>query len=239
MSESLYLSRLVLRRDDPRVATLAPALQMQRGRSDGNRGDRLFAGHHLMWSLFAAKGSEDASRDFLWREENENAYVVLSKRRPDGKHFLFERQQCKPFEPVLAAGDKLHFVLRANPVTPGIVGRSKNGDLVYQRKHSVTAPCEGEAPTRASAQNRSLQWLDRHAQRNGFSLLPGMVDASSAEPTQILRPSARAPIRFVIVDFEGMLQVEDPERFVWALGKGFGAMKSFGCGLMLVRRSQL
>lgn len=236
MSEPRYLSRLVLRRDDPRVATLAPALQMKRGGSAGSRGDRLFAGHHLMWSLFAAKGREDGPRDFLWREESEGSYLVLSKRRPDGKHFLFEREQCKRFEPVLSAGDKLHFVLRANPVTPGIVGRGESGGLVYQRKRSVTAPREGQ---KARARSRSLEWLERHAERNGFSLQPGVVDAGRPEPTQIRRRGQRAPIRFVIVDFEGILRVEDPDRFVWALGKGFGAMKSFGCGLMLVRRSRL
>ena len=38
------------------------------------------------------------------------------------------------------------------------------------------------------------------------------------------------------LDFEGILTVRDPDSFLAAIARGFGAAKSYGCGLMLIRR---
>jgi len=42
--------------------------------------------------------------------------------------------------------------------------------------------------------------------------------------------------KLVTVTFEGNLWVKEPERFVNFLQNGVGPAKSFGCGLLLVRR---
>ena len=44
-------------------------------------------------------------------------------------------------------------------------------------------------------------------------------------------------IRYSTVDFQGLLQITDPQRFKAMLFKGLGPSKAFGCGLMLVRRA--
>lgn len=240
MSGPPYLSRLILRREDPRVSTLAPALfALQRpGGRVPDAGLQMMMGHHLIWSLFAGKGREDARRDFLWREEEDGVYAVLSRRKPASDHFLLALDQCKPFQPVLSPGDKLHFVLRANPVTPGILGRDDSGNLLYRKKRSVTAPRDQEERSGAG-NSRALRWLERHGAQNGFSPCPGTVEAGAAIPTQIHRSKGGEPIRFVIVNFAGIVRVEDSDRFVRSLALGLGPMKSFGCGLMLVRRARL
>ncbi len=40
-----------------------------------------------------------------------------------------------------------------------------------------------------------------------------------------------------VLDYEGVLTVEDPVLFLSALTVGFGRARAFGCGLMLVRRA--
>jgi CRISPR system Cascade subunit CasE len=41
-----------------------------------------------------------------------------------------------------------------------------------------------------------------------------------------------------VLDFEGVLEVTDPVRFLAALANGFGRARAFGCGLMLIRRAR-
>ncbi|MCI0421919.1 MAG: type I-E CRISPR-associated protein Cas6/Cse3/CasE [Acidobacteria bacterium] len=43
-------------------------------------------------------------------------------------------------------------------------------------------------------------------------------------------------IELSTLDFEGVLLVTEPDRFLRALLSGIGPAKAFGCGLMLVRR---
>ena len=44
-------------------------------------------------------------------------------------------------------------------------------------------------------------------------------------------------MRIAIVEFEGVLTVTDPQRFLISLGRGFGRAKAYGCGLMLIARA--
>ena len=67
--------------------------------------------------VFPARARPDQRRDFLWREmEQRGAFLILSARAPVDRHALFELDEPKSFAPALAAGDRLGFSLRANPV---------------------------------------------------------------------------------------------------------------------------
>jgi len=83
-------------------------------------------------------------------------------------------------------------------------------------------------------------WLARKGMANGFTLLRD-------EKRNLLRfqaegyrwhalPQKGRTAGFSSVDFEGVIEVIDPELFVNALYKGIGPSKGFGCGLMMVRR---
>ena len=76
---------------------------------DGAAGDR---NHGLVWSLFSKP--DDAKRDFLYREIETGAFIVVSDHAPEDPHGLWTLEP-KAYEPQLAAGDRLSFVLRANP----------------------------------------------------------------------------------------------------------------------------
>ncbi|WP_408742519.1 type I-E CRISPR-associated protein Cas6/Cse3/CasE [Acetobacter peroxydans] len=41
-----------------------------------------------------------------------------------------------------------------------------------------------------------------------------------------------------ILDLSGRIEITDPSLFLTQMAQGFGRAKSFGCGLMLIRRAQ-
>ena len=45
------------------------------------------------------------------------------------------------------------------------------------------------------------------------------------------------PAELGVLDYEGVLEVQDSAAFGIALARGFGRAKAFGCGLMLIRRT--
>jgi CRISPR system Cascade subunit CasE len=52
---------------------------------------------------------------------------------------------------------------------------------------------------------------------------------------EIERPGHR-PVSFSTLDFSGVITIVRPHLFVVAIAQEFGKAKSFGCGLMLIRR---
>ena len=235
----LYLSQVRLK-DDPRIWALAPALT-------GSIGDALRAGHHLIWSLFTnpRNHNPDQERDFLWREASKGQYIILSSRRPPSDHMLLEVMQCKVFEPQIKQGDRLSFELRANAVTRAHAYTRPDGRTV-NKKHDVVTHYYHNAQhardarpgsLREAADRQGLIWLKRQGARAGFGVYPGLVRTSRLTKYQVPHPKSGEPMRFSALDFQGVIEVKDPETYLEALPVGFGAMKAFGCGLMLIRPS--
>jgi CRISPR system Cascade subunit CasE len=226
---ALFLSRITLR-TDPSVATLAPVLFDAAGRH------RSEASRRLVWTLFA--DSEDRRRDFLWREDKSGRFYVLSRRAPEDRHSLFT-VETKAFEPVLAPGDRLAFSLRANATVARPRGDPKRGgkrdDVVMAALKDV--PKEARADRRKEIiQQEGQAWLRRQGEAAGFEFDDSDVAVDGYEPLTI-RGSAKDALRLSILEFEGTLTIRQPEMFLAKLASGFGRGKSFGFGLMLVRRS--
>jgi CRISPR system Cascade subunit CasE len=197
--------------------------------------------HRLIWSLFA--NDPTTTRDFLWREEVSGAstkgglFYLLSRREPNNVLGLFDIE-TKPFQPVLAVGDRLGFILRANP-TAAVKSiaepraRGKRLDVVMQALLNVPRGERADART-AAVQNAGSAWLKRQGVRAGFEV--NDVAADSYAVRRMDRPDAK-PIEFAVIDFQGHLTITNPSEFVAALAHGFGRAKSFGCGLMMIRRA--
>ena len=224
-----YLSRARMK-TDATVKALVPLL-LGKGRRSG--GD---AGHHLVWSLFA--DSEGRQRDFLWREMVRGEFLILSARPPEDRHGLFDLAEPKRFEPDLAEGDRLAFSLRANPVI-----RRMNSERGRAVKHDVVMDAlkhgEGErAEQRLSAiHERGFAWLDRQGKRTGFSVRPQSVRVEGYEQHRVRRNDAQSMF-YSTLDYDGVLTVASPNRFLDAVVTGFGSAKAYGCGLMLLRRAE-
>ena len=203
--------------------------------------------HRILWLLF--QDIPDATRDFLWRDEGDGKYMILSARPPVDPHGLFELDS-KPFQPALQVGDRLAFCLRANPVVASKVAlapeqrairaRGKKIDIVMRALHAVPET-DWNAKTGRAFQRDSIaaevgvKWLAGQGVKAGFKLarVP-VVDGYNQFPIE--RRKGR-PAGFSVLNFSGELEIDDPAAFLERLPKGFGSAKAFGNGLMLIRRA--
>ena len=232
---SLYLSRLTLSRA-PSVEALKRLIDPE------ERGRAQDAHHRLLWSAFA--GDPDAPRDFLWRAEGQGRFFVLSRRRPDPSPF-FDPPEVKDFTPALASGDRLDFVLRVNATRTRKTGqttasgkeRRKHDDVVM---HAIRDLPKGErAEVRmAAAATAGRIWLDGQGSRSGFQV----EDAQVADYSAVALPDHRGPRKgqpqFGVLDLSGIICVQDPVLLLDRIAHGFGRAKSFGHGLMMIRRAR-
>lgn len=240
---TLYLSRLRLWRDPPTQALRA--LIDPEGQAQATD-----AHHRLLWSLFA--DSPDRRRDFLWRAEGRGRFLTLSAR-PPAPAPLFEPPDIKPFDPALAPGDRLAFVLRANATrdrrlpNPKDTGTAKRRrvDIVMDVLHAIPGQralpdevlSERPAKRMGLAQQAAEIWIAGQGTRYGFE----PVDLTVADYSVMALPGHRGKRQgqpqFGVLDLSGTLSVTDPVAFLAKLGQGFGRAKAFGCGLMLIRRA--
>lgn len=193
------------------------------------RGDeRAQSSHRLLWTLFG--DTADRERDFLWREEGQGCFTILSARPPHDGHNLFAPFEPKPFAPTIAAGDRLRFTLRAN-ATVRHRGDARHRDVVTDAINAL--PREARSQQRGTAeQEATRRWLEAQGQASGFT-----VNAMACLGFEWLKiPRGGKPIELGVVELEGHLTVTDPAALVPKLLSGFGRARAFGCGLMLVHR---
>ncbi|MCI4661223.1 MAG: type I-E CRISPR-associated protein Cas6/Cse3/CasE [Neomegalonema sp.] len=262
MSAPLYFSRLRLK-DRPDVGRLvahimggddrdgegAPSPQEQKGgHKNGHKDGRIAdAQHRLLWDVFS--DGPDRKRDFLWHRDQRGVFYALSARPPAPDALLFD-VDSKPFAPSLCAGDLLSFKLRCNATrTLGSRTPDKRGERVDVVMHALKPIPQSERALRRleSADAEGLKWLGGQGEAHGFRLVTGgreyddeirhftHVDGYSVWKLP-RRGRGATPATFGVLDFEGILEVTEPERFLAKLASGFGRGKAFGLGLMLIRR---
>ncbi|MGM0782809.1 MAG: type I-E CRISPR-associated protein Cas6/Cse3/CasE [Pseudomonadota bacterium] len=207
-------------------------------------GGGAYAAHQLLWQMFP---DHQGQRPFLFRQEMDEPegggaprglplFYMLSDREPMPASGLLE-VQCKPFSPVLEAGDRLAFRLRANPtVAKSVAGkRGRRADVLMAAKYSFEAGGERKSQACTEAMNEAArEWLTERAESWGFRL-PVEPEVGAYRQHALPKNEGR-PIRFSSVDYEGLLEVSDPGRLIETLAQGVGRAKAFGCGLMLIRR---
>lgn len=205
---------------------------------EGAAGDR---GHSLIWSLFAATGDE--TRGFLYRRIDAGSFITVSRRPPEDAHHLW-RIETKDYAPNLRTGQRLRFVLRANPVmsarTPG-APRGKKVDAIMHAKFKLAGD---ERKAFKSGGEAALDWLIKRGPALGAEFERERCSATGYNQVVIRKPPKRhddgkpktiEPITFSEIDYEGILTVTEPERLTAALFTGVGKARSYGCGLLLVR----
>lgn len=236
---SLHLSRARLRASrGEALSAIAPLLLPDDPKQHAGHA------HRILWLLF--QDIPDQKRDFLWRDEGDGRYMVLSTRPPFDPHHLFDLE-TKPFEPNLQAGDRLAFSLRANPVVArkqartaaaleqhGPRARGQKVDVVMDALKPIAAGKRAAVRDEIAAKVGS-EWLTRQGEASGFKLTrTPVVDGYAQVPVE--RRKGRAA-GFSVLNFAGELEVADPAVFLERLHMGFGSAKAFGNGLMLIRRA--
>ena len=218
----MYLSRLTLT-DHPDLHTIVKHL-----------GDA-YREHQMLWQLF--EPDPDAERDFLYRREIRHGrprYFLLSRRPPVNSLGLWRIDPPRHFAPRLRTGQRLAFSLRVNPV---VTRDGKRHDVVMDHKHRIgwkaMKPAE-RPPLQQVIHEAGSDWLHKRAGKHGFEIEPELLQVEGYHQHQSRR--GKRVIRFSTLDFAGLLCVTDPEAFSAMLTRGIGPAKSFGCGLMLIRR---
>jgi CRISPR system Cascade subunit CasE len=248
----MYISRANLKHD---VITNKEFWRFSRDFGDNYRV------HRTIWSLFAS--NPDKQRDFLYRQDEKNGFplfYIVSKQEPDANMDLWHIES-KEYKPLLSAGQKLIFSLRANPIITrwNEKGEHKRHDIVMDAKNRMEG--EGISNNKRSTipeivQEEGFEWLRKKGVSNGFEVKEGQVIATSYRCNRFYKPKGknsevegkysvaegkhsepkgRHSVNISTIDFSGVLTITDPVSLTNALYKGIGPAKSFGCGLMLIR----
>lgn len=203
-----------------------------------------YGNHQLLWKLFP----DAVERPFLFRQEFEHEtasidssrgmplFYVLSDTEPTPVPRLLSCES-KPFEPKLVTGQALAFKLRANPIIARREEGRKNArrhDVLMDAKKSGQSAGYSAEQIQREMDAAARGWLanETRSQSAGYRLT-GTPQATGYRQHSYRRKGGN--IRFSSVDYEGRLEVTDPEWFKYTLAQGIGRSRAFGCGLWLLR----
>jgi len=192
--------------------------------------------HELIWRLFPSDGM---ARDFVFRHElscsyelnTSQSYLVVSKRQPEANSMF--TVESKPYAPRIDTGERLYFDLRANPV----VSRSRKGRET-SRRHDVLMDAKKRCADFVDWKNvmhkAALDWLVGRAKNWGLEIHVRTVVMKNYRQHSFSGRDKK--VSFSVLDYSGLATVVNPEELLLALTRGVGSARSYGCGLLLVRR---
>jgi CRISPR system Cascade subunit CasE len=126
---------------------------------------------------------------------------------------LAGRPRFQPFEPQLSNGQRLRFLLRANPTV------KRNG-----KRHGLFREDDQRA------------WFERKARSGGFVPLSVRVQGGQVQVSSRGRQRGLDVQHHLAVEFEGALQIVHAARFGETLQQGIGSAKAYGFGLLSIAR---
>ena len=196
--------------------------------------------HAMIWRIFS-DGSRK-KRDFIYRMEVQGRSPLIyavSESEPADLDGIWEIDQ-KEYRPVLRAGQRLGFSLRANPVRTkrNEMGKHCRHDVVMDAKKLLQdsgCPPDAWPPGAVLVQQEGYNWLEFRAGRLGFSVEQDLVRADGYRQHRFRKWDGGQRVAISTIDFNGVLTVTDSDQFEETLVTGVGPAKSFGCGLLLVR----
>jgi CRISPR system Cascade subunit CasE len=150
--------------------------------------------------------------DWSWLAESNARGYLLPVSEPN--------PAVKSFDPNLAPGQVLAFRLRANPT----VKRR------FNEKDHKRVGVYGE--------EEQIEWLKRKGERGGFRVLSARTSNQDIVGGRIHRDKVTHKLRLLVVQFDGLLQVTDPDRLCGTVRRGVGSGKGLGFGLLSLARPQ-
>ena len=135
---------------------------------------------------------------------------MLSIKEPQDTSIHSKIVASKPFNPYFSEGHNLRFLLEANPIKR-LPDSHKRVPLIDEETQ--------------------IKWLEKKL-APAAQLCQSLV---TARKNLFFRRKGLAG-KIVQVRFEGILEVKNPESLRTLIESGIGPAKSFGCGLLLIRR---
>lgn len=137
--------------------------------------------------------------------------------------YSLKAPECKPFAPLLQAGQVLRFRLLANPT-----------------RKTKRPPKEGQEPepwrVGLLKDEEQQAWLQRKAADHGFALNSVQMAAHPDVTGFTYQGETRRRITFQAVLFDGVLTIRDAQALASAVQNGIGSGKGFGFGLLSLAR---
>ncbi|MGE0430557.1 MAG: type I-E CRISPR-associated protein Cas6/Cse3/CasE [Hydrogenophaga sp.] len=203
--------------------------------------------HRQLWRLFPGEAPEprvsgdEKKQGFLFRVESNLAgrparLLVQSRLKPEiapGVSLIGTRE----FHPNPSAGQRLAFLLTANPVKTIVdVEVEAKPDKLRRHversdRHGDKTSCLPKSRVPLVKEEEQRQWLSRKL--TGAGMVEG-VSVLPHAPTYFRKGNMGG--KLVTATFEGVLNVINAECLTDLLTNGIGPAKAFGCGLLLVRR---
>ncbi len=186
--------------------------------------------HQDLWRLFP--NQVDKARSFLFRVEQQQAGIgatilMQSEIAPSSLNKQIKLLGIREYPLLLFKNQRLHFLLVANPVKTikdQAERKNKKGDIKSNRVPLITE---------VDQQN----WLERKLQ--SWAQLDNLL-VRPCQPLYFYKKDEEyAKVhagKIVPVAFEGILIVQEPDKFIEQIKQGIGPAKAFGCGLLSVAR---
>ena len=168
----------------------------------------------------------------LWRVDKLNGKIyllLLSDQKPDLSNFVNQfgnplvKSEIKDYNILLRRitdQSIWHFRLVANPTK---CMKCQNGR--GKRVAHVTAV-------------HQIEWLNRQAEKHGFIVMEDAVQVKESTWLMFNKRGERM-VRALAVTYEGVLRVNDVEKFKKTLIEGIGREKAYGMGLLTITRKTL
>ena len=192
--------------------------------------------HRCLWRLFpgaapeSRHGNTEQRAGFLFRMETYQTgrparFLVQSRQRPTSVSSI-QTLGCREFNPQPQLAQRLAFVLTANPIKTII-------DTQAEAKPDKRPNKQNQLKCRVPLvhEDQQREWLIRQL---GAAAIVESVTILPHSPLYFRKGGYGGKI--VTTTFEGVLQITAPDNLLEALENGIGPAKSFGCGLLLVRR---
>ena len=207
----MYLSRLILNPRSRRVQKeLSDPYQMHRSIMRAFPDNLDTDEERVLFRVDAPRGGgpltllvqSRSKPDWSWLAQHEGA-----------RAYLLDTEEPNPwvkeFAPEFKPGQVLAFRLRANPT---IKRKGKRLGLYRDEEQ--------------------MNWLARKAEQSGFRLLSVRTASEAVLGGVVHTESRKDNLRLLSVQFDGLLQVQEPELLRLAARDGIGSGKGFGFGLL-------
>ena len=172
-----------------------------------------YAWHQALW--YAFPGHDGEARSFLFRvDEKEKFFQVYMLSELSVTPPAWGRWETKDITSGFLGHGRYMFSLRANPTKRIGKDVDKGKRIGIYKEEDLKA------------------WLVRKAEQSGFKTANLAVSKPIAE---YFRKSGSNQNKLSRVDFEGILEVVDKEKFKKAFNEGIGSAKSLGYGMLILQ----
>ncbi|WP_026960490.1 type I-E CRISPR-associated protein Cas6/Cse3/CasE [Aliagarivorans taiwanensis] len=220
----MYLSKVTM------VSSTQTAQELAKLQRNG-----VYASHQLIWKLFA----DQQERGFLYREEKGATglpeFYLLSRSKPQTELPIFACRS-KRFAPTLTAGQRLSYKLRANPTvcTKDEKGKQQRHDVMMREKYTAKGKSLDAKALKQCMEQAAINWLANETRLAEWGItLDCQPDVECYTRHRVQKKNHQ--IQFSSVDYQGLLTIADPDKFLSQYARGFGRAKGMGCGLMMIR----